>query len=74
VPPYAIAGGNPANVIRFRFQEDIINVLMPICFVNFSDEWIKQHIELIYKKIETVEDALALKAVADLSKIRKNER
>jgi virginiamycin A acetyltransferase len=65
VPPYAIVGGNPAKVIRFRFQEDIINVLKPIYFVNFSDEWIKQNIELIYKKIETIEDALALKAAAD---------
>jgi virginiamycin A acetyltransferase len=26
VPPYAIVGGNPAKVIRFRFPEDIINV------------------------------------------------
>jgi hypothetical protein len=32
---------------------------------DFSDEWIKQNIELIYKKIETVEDALTLKAAAD---------
>jgi virginiamycin A acetyltransferase len=65
VPPYAIVGGNPAKVIRFRFQEDIINVLMPIYFVNFSDEWIRQNIELIYRKIETVEDARALRTAAD---------
>jgi virginiamycin A acetyltransferase len=71
VLPYAIVGGNPAKVIRFRFQEDIINILKPIYFINFSDEWIKQNIDLIYKKIETVEDALALKAAADSSELSK---
>lgn len=65
VPPYAVVGGNPAKIIRYRFKEDVITILKPIYFVNFSDEWIKQNIELIYKKIETVEDALALKAAAD---------
>ena len=65
VPPYAIVGGNPAKLIRYRFTEDIIAILMPICFVNFSDGWIQKNIDTIYKKIETVEDALRLKALAD---------
>lgn len=65
VPPYAIVGGNPARLIRFRFTEEIINILKPICFVNFSDAWIRKNINMIYKKIETVEDALQLKALAD---------
>lgn len=65
VPPYAIVGGNPAKLIRYRFQEDIINILKPIYFVNFSGEWIKKNIDVIYRKIETVEDALHLKALAD---------
>jgi virginiamycin A acetyltransferase len=73
VPPYAIVGGNPAKVIRFRFPEDIIHILKPIYFRDFSDEWIKQNIELIYKKIETVEDALALKAAADSYQHSKHE-
>ena len=65
VQPYAIVGGNPAKLIRFRFQEDIINILKPICFANFSEEWIRKNIDVIYKKIETVEDALQLKKLAD---------
>lgn len=73
VPPYAIVGGNPAKVIRFRFQEDIIQILKPIYFKDFSGEWIRQNIELIYKKIETVEDALALKAAADSYQHSKHE-
>jgi virginiamycin A acetyltransferase len=65
VLPYAIVGGNPAKLIRFRFEEDIIDILKPIYFVNFSEAWIKKNIDVIYKKIETVEDALQLKALAD---------
>lgn len=65
VPPYAIVAGNPARLIRYRFQEEIINILSPIYFISFSDDWIKKNIEMIYKKIETVEDALKLKALAD---------
>jgi virginiamycin A acetyltransferase len=65
VPPYAIVGGIPATLIRYRFQEDIINILKPIYFVNFSEDWIKKNIDIIYKKIETVEDARTLKALAD---------
>lgn len=65
VPAYAIFGGNPAKLIRYRFSEEIIRILLPIHFANFSNEWIKQHIDIIYKKIETVQDALQLKALAD---------
>lgn len=65
VAPYAIVGGNPAKLIRFRFTQEIIDILKPICFVNFSDAWIRKNIDIIYKKIETVEDALRLKALAD---------
>ena len=30
VPPYAIAGGNPAKIIKFRFSEDVIESLLRI--------------------------------------------
>jgi len=65
VPAYAIVGGNPAKVIRFRFSAEIISIIKPIHFINFSDEWIKKNIDAIYKKIETIEDAIQLKALTD---------
>ncbi len=71
VQPYAIVGGNPAKVIRFRFSNEIIQILKPIHFVNFSDEWIKENIEIIYKKIETEEDALHLRTLADTYETKK---
>lgn len=71
VPPYAIVGGNPAKVIRYRFTDEIIQLLKPICFVDFSEEWIKENIDMIYKRIETVDDALQLKALADSYQAKK---
>ena len=65
VPPYAIVGGNPAKLIRYRFSEEIIKILLPIRFVNFSEDWIRKNIDMIYKKIETAEDALKLKALTN---------
>ncbi|MBQ3725941.1 MAG: CatB-related O-acetyltransferase [Selenomonadaceae bacterium] len=30
IPPYAIVGGNPAKIIKFRFSEDVIETLLRI--------------------------------------------
>lgn len=65
VPPYAIVGGNPAKLIRYRFTKDIIEILLPINFVNFSDDWIRKNIDLVYTKIESIDDAMRFKAMAD---------
>ena len=65
VPAYAIVGGNPAKLIRFRFSDEIIKILKPIHFANFSEAWIKKNISAIYKKILTVDDALHLKSLVD---------
>lgn len=36
VPPYAIVGGVPAKIIRFRFDENLINQLLSIKWWNYS--------------------------------------
>ena len=38
VPPYAIVGGNPAKIIGYRFEQDIIDKLLEISWWNFSPE------------------------------------
>ncbi len=43
VPPYAIVGGNPAKVIKYRFSEDIINKLLKIKWWNWSNEKISEN-------------------------------
>lgn len=42
VPPYAIVVGNPARVIKYRFEPDIIEKLLKIQWWNWSDEEIMQ--------------------------------
>ena len=50
VPDYAIVGGVPAKVIRFRFTEDIIKRLQPIEWWNLSEENLRTAQPLIAQK------------------------
>ena len=36
VPPYAIVGGNPAKIIKFRFSEDVIESMLRIKWWDWS--------------------------------------
>ncbi len=46
VPPYAIVGGVPAKIIRYRFSDSIISELFNLKWWNWSDEKIKSNITL----------------------------
>lgn len=43
VPPYAIVGGNPAKLIRYRFNEEIIEKFLKIKWWDWSDEKIYEN-------------------------------
>lgn len=43
VPPYAIVGGVPANIIKFRFDQDTIDFLLISEWWNWSDEKIQHY-------------------------------
>ncbi len=45
VPPYAIVGGVPARVIRYRFEKEIINELVNVDFGKFNVEIIRRNID-----------------------------
>ena len=47
VPDYAIVGGNPASLIRYRFDPDIVSRLREIQWWNFSDEIVNANKTLI---------------------------
>lgn len=49
VPPYAIVGGVPAKVIKYRFEKEIIDELLKIDFSKFDYKVIKEHITLFEK-------------------------
>ena len=43
VPPYAIVGGVPAKVIRYRFTKEQIESLLDIQWWNKDEKWIREH-------------------------------
>jgi virginiamycin A acetyltransferase len=47
VPPYAIVGGNPARVIRYRFSEEQISELLKIEWWNWTDEKVTKFLPFI---------------------------
>lgn len=47
VPPYAIVGGNPAKIIKYRFTDSQISDLLSIKWWEWPDEKIKQAVPLL---------------------------
>lgn len=43
VPPYAIVGGVPAKIIKYRFGEETIQKLMDLKWWDKDQDWIKSH-------------------------------
>lgn len=47
VPPYAIVGGNPAKIIKYRFSEPQIKELLEIKWWNWEDEEVRKAAPLL---------------------------
>ena len=47
VPPYAIVGGIPARVIRYRYDQETIDFLLKVKWWNMPSEWYKEHWHLM---------------------------
>ena len=45
VPPYAIVGGVPAKLIKYRFSSNMIEELLKIDYSKLPEEMIKGHID-----------------------------
>ena len=61
VPPYAVVGGVPAKVIRYRFSEDIVKFLEELEWWNLPESELKEHIELFQKEEVKIDDLKRLK-------------
>lgn len=48
VPPYAIVGGVPAKVIKYRFDEKTIKELLKVDYSKLTKEDIENHISELY--------------------------
>ena len=47
VPPYAVMGGVPAKVLKYRFDEDTIKFLLVFRWWSRDIKWIEQHGNLL---------------------------
>ena len=50
VPAYAIIGGNPAKIIRYRFSDDKIKRLLELEWWNWDERKIEEHINFLNGK------------------------
>lgn len=55
VPPYAIVGGVPAKVIKYRFDQDLIDELLKVDYSKLTKEMINNHIDDLYKRLNDKE-------------------
>jgi acetyltransferase-like isoleucine patch superfamily enzyme len=46
VPPYAIVGGVPAKVIKYRFNEEVREKLLTSKWWEMPDEWLEKYCDL----------------------------
>lgn len=51
IPPYAIAVGNPIRILRYRFDQEKIQLLMKIQWWNFGSEDLK-NVELYFADVD----------------------
>lgn len=52
VPPYAIVGGNPARVIKYRFSEELIAELLDLQWWNYEDQVIDSIVPLLQTPLD----------------------
>ena len=51
VPPYAVVGGVPAKVIKYRFSKEMIEKLLTIDYNKLEHEMIEKHVDELYEEV-----------------------
>jgi len=51
IPAYAIVVGNPGKIIKYRFNEKIINKLENVDFNKIDEKLLKDNVDLLYKPL-----------------------
>jgi acetyltransferase-like isoleucine patch superfamily enzyme len=51
VPPYAIVGGNPAKIVRYRFGQELRERLVKIDLCRLFDSFTREDIPLVYSPL-----------------------
>lgn len=55
VPPYAVVGGIPARIVKYRYDDETINFLLKFKWWEKDLSWLKEHWELMCN-IEKLKD------------------
>jgi acetyltransferase-like isoleucine patch superfamily enzyme len=55
VPPYAVVGGIPAKIIKFRFEENVINELLKVDYSKLTKEMVIKHEADLYTELTNIE-------------------
>lgn len=55
VPPYAIVGGVPAKVMRYRFPPEMIEQLLKVDYGKLGDDMVREHIDELYQPLGNAE-------------------
>jgi len=71
IPPYTVAAGIPAKIIRHRFSEEITSCMISLKLIDLPKTVINKNLDLFYKKIDSLED---LTPIQSLFKRTINER
>lgn len=61
VPPYAIVGGVPAKLIRYRFEQSLIDVLLELKWWDIDESIIRANIDVFQKESLNISDLRNLK-------------
>lgn len=56
VPPYAIVGGVPARILKYRYGEQVISSLLKIQWWNRDLQWIKNNWRLMSNVSELIDE------------------
>ena len=55
VPAYAIVGGVPAKIIKYRFSEELRKVALKINYNDLSKRQIQEHVNELYNEYKRIE-------------------
>lgn len=69
VPPYAIVAGNPAKIIKYRFEQDQIEKLLKIAWWNWNEEKLNKYKKDFVGDIQQFIDKHIKEAEADIENI-----
>ena len=60
VPPYSIVGGNPARVLKYRFNPEMIDLLLKIAWWDEDDSIINSIVPML-QSMATIDDVINLR-------------